>query len=305
MFDVELEKQVIEVVDQQHSVLGSELAEAFDQRYFDLWRVCENSPRIYAAQFARWYLRVDSEVDGYARLSPSILRNFLTYVQFSNVDNFEKAVEDGNRQRELHSEVSKKKRTIAKQLIAQSLPEALLDRVGVLIAGDVCRDMAHEVPRPERSTGQIVKGSDIDLILVMGDEDATLREELEGRLLEAKNLYLRHPALREELDFVVNSIAHYEKVSVFENPKQMISCKAALEGQFLAGDRGCIVKARDVLVRADIPRKVLDMTERAFSQRLQTIERLRKNPEWINSPQEKRQFFFSDEIWEFMLDEND
>ncbi len=302
MFDQQLEKDVIAFIDEHESVLGIDLSDAFDQRYFDLWRVCQNSQHIYSALFARWYLRVDSEIEGYARLSPSILRNFLTYVRFSNLENLNQAVADGEKQRKVHREISEKKRAVGRKLILDALPKTLLDRTGILIAGDVCRDMAHEVPRPERSTGEIIKGSDIDLILVIGEEDQTLREELEGRLLEAKNMYLRHPALREELDFVVNSIPHYQEVSAFDTPKQMISCKAALEGQFVSGDRQCILKARDILVRADIPRKVLDMTERAFSQRLQTIERLRKNPKWINSPQEKQQFYFSDEIWEFMFD---
>lgn len=302
MFDKQLETQVVEFIRERGSVLGVELAEAFDRKYFELWRLTQNSAKIYTTHFSRWYLRVDAELEGYARLSPSILRAFLTYTRFSTLENIEQAQEDARKQRALHVEVSEKKRRTARELLTDFIPDELLAKCGVLIAGDVCRDMAHEVPRPERSTGEIVKGSDIDLIFVIGKDDKALREELETQLLEAKNVYLRHPAYREELDFVVNSLAHYERVSVFETPKQMISCKAALEGQFLAGERELILQAREVLLRADIPRKVLDLSERAFSERLQSVERLRKNPEWINNPQEKRYFYFSDEIWEFMLE---
>lgn len=302
MFDRELETQVLDFIQDRGSVLGVELAEAFDRKYFELWRLTQNSAKIYTTHFSRWYLRVDAEVEGYARLSPSILRAFLTYTRFSTLENIEQAQHDARKQRKFHVAVSEKKRQIARDLLDEFIPEELLSRIGVLIAGDVCRDMAHEVPRPERSTGEMVKGSDIDLIFVIGADDKALCNELDTILLEAKNVYLRHPAYREELDFVVNSLDHYRRVSVFETPKQMISCKAALEGQYLADDRELIMQAREILLRADIPRKVLDLSERAFSERLQSVERLRKNPEWINSPQEKRFFYFSDEIWEFMLE---
>ena len=44
------------------------------------------------------------------------------------------------------------------------------------------------------------------------------------------------------------------------------------------------------------------MTERAFSERIGTMERLRKDPDVIGHARERRLFYFSDEIWEFMLD---
>ena len=38
-----------------------------------------------------------------------------------------------------------------------------------IIAGDIVYNTAHDVPRPERSTGGLVMGSDIDLIVVVDD----------------------------------------------------------------------------------------------------------------------------------------
>jgi len=45
------------------------------------------------------------------------------------------------------------------------------------------------------------------------------------------------------------------------------------------------------------------MTELAFSERLQAVELLRKDPDAIHATKERRLFYFSDEIWEFMFDE--
>ena len=35
-----------------------------------------------------------------------------------------------------------------------------------MIAGDVVFEMAHLEPRPESSTGKLVKGSDLDIVVV-------------------------------------------------------------------------------------------------------------------------------------------
>ncbi len=302
MIDQKLENRIIDILPEAGSVSGAHLCEKLGGSYFDIWRTCINSRKLFNSDYARYYLRIDAEIPGFARLSPSILRDFLTYSRISTVNNIKQAAEVAARKREYHRKVSGQKRETAFQMIAEAFDGELLQKIGVVIAGDVCRDMAHEVERPERFTGEMVKGSDIDLIIVIEQDDKVLKEELENRLLELKSIYLRHPVLREEIDFVVNSISHYQQNGVFETPKQMISCKAALEGQYIAGNRNLVTKMRNTLTDADVPRKVLSMSERAFSERLHTVERLRKRPDSIRGSAERRLFYFSDEIWEFMLE---
>ena len=303
MYDPKLEKRILELIPEQGSVSGGELSDALGQQYFELWRTCANSPQLCSTYYARHYLRVDAKLPGFARLSPSILRNFLTYTRISTLPNLQIAVAEGKVERQKHRDISEEKRQTAHRLIKDALPADLLKQVAVLIAGDVCRGMAHEVSRPEKASGEMVNGSDIDLILVIKDEDDTLREEIESRLLDAKAFYLRHPDLREELDFVVNSLPHYRTVVQFDTPHQMISCKTGLECQFIAGERLLVDEMRNILTHADIPRKILDLSEQAFSERLHAVERLRKNPDAIREPHERRLFYFSDEIWEFMLED--
>ncbi len=300
MLDTHLEDDILAILSDRSSVLGVEIAEALGNRYFEIWRTCHNSSKIYSTPFGHYYLRIDKKIEGFARLSPSILRDFLTYTRISTLDNFEKAERDAKKSQQEHVRISNEKRDIAKQIIAETMPPDLLAQTGILIAGDVCRNMAHLVPRPERTTGKLVRGSDIDLIFVI-EEEGDLRPEIEGRIAQAKAIYLQHPALREELDFVVNTLDHYRKVSDFKGVHDMISCKAALEGEHLAGCEGILNKSTDILLRAQIPRKVIKMTEKAFSDRLQAMERLRKDPNVIGLPRERRLFYYSDEIWEFML----
>jgi hypothetical protein len=302
MLDIKLEKKILDFIPDGSSVSGSELFGEFGTQYFELWLAATNSSSLASHHYGQYYLRIDAKIEGYARLSPSILRNFMTYSRISRVGDLDKAVEEGRKHRKIHRDISQKKRSIAVKMLEETLDNDLAKRVGVLIAGDVCRGMAHEVPRPERYSGEMVKGSDIDLILIMQDEDEVLRKDLEDRLLEAKALYLKHPALREEIDFVVNSVPHYQKSGVFETPSQMISCKAALEGQLIYGSREIIESFRGVLSQFDVHRKVLGLTELAFSERLQAVELLRKSPNAINNKKTRQLFYFSDEIWEFMYD---
>ncbi len=300
MLDKDMEAQILGILDGKSSVLGVDIAEKLDNQYFDIWRACHNSAAIYTTPFARYYLRIDEKIEGLARLSPSILRDFLTYNRVSTLENFGAALEDAERSRQEHVRISEQKRQIARQVVTETLNPKLLAQTGVMIAGDVCRNMAHLVPRPERTTGKLVRGSDIDLIFVI-KEDGGLKTEIEAKISEAKAIYLQHPALREELDFIVNTLDHYHSVSSFKDAHDMISCKAALEGQYLAGSKEILQQSTAILLQAQIPRKVIKLTEKAFSDRLRAMERLRKDPDVIGMPKERRLFYYSDEIWEFML----
>jgi hypothetical protein len=58
---------------------GAELAAAGGfTDVLGLWRAC-HAPGLLLRRTGRRYLRLDSGVEGYARLSPSIRREFLTY----------------------------------------------------------------------------------------------------------------------------------------------------------------------------------------------------------------------------------
>jgi len=58
---------------------GEELAPADRGRRFRLWQTCRNSDKVVEWSTGRRFLRLDRAVNGYARLSPSIRREFHTY----------------------------------------------------------------------------------------------------------------------------------------------------------------------------------------------------------------------------------
>jgi hypothetical protein len=45
----------------------------------------------------------------------------------------------------------------------------IINQTCFIIAGDVVFGMAHAEPRPEASTGELVKGSDLDIIVIADD----------------------------------------------------------------------------------------------------------------------------------------
>ena len=78
----------------------------------------------------------------------------------------------------------------------------------VLAAGDIVYGMAHDVPRRESSTQIVVDGSDLDVVVLLADDAPDgLAALLDEALLARKWLYLRNPAFREEVDYVVKPLA--------------------------------------------------------------------------------------------------
>jgi hypothetical protein len=105
-----------------------------------------------------------------------------------------------------------------------------------LVAGDITYGMAHRVPRPEQSSGEMVRGSDLDLIIVTAD---SLPDEAAGALDEAiyrqKHYLLVHPDFREEIDYILKPIAKVRRQLAFDRFEHMVACKILCESQFLCG----------------------------------------------------------------------
>ncbi|HOC44982.1 MAG TPA: hypothetical protein PKM26_00105, partial [Syntrophorhabdaceae bacterium] len=58
---------------------GLEIKKEIDMDPLLLWKACKTCEALHVRTLGRRYLRLDRNVDGFARLSPSILREFLTY----------------------------------------------------------------------------------------------------------------------------------------------------------------------------------------------------------------------------------
>jgi len=234
-------RAIADILADRGPLTGAELAVAGGfTDILGLWRAC-HAPGLLLRHTGRRYLRLDSGVEGYARLSPSIRREFLTY-SLVGLDRQQPALEARAVQLEENAaSIGRAKLDLARASIGRALA-GLLDESLVLanavflIAGDITYGMAHRVPRPERSTGEMVRGSDLDLIIVTTD---SLPGEAAGALDEAvfrqKHYLLVHPDFREELDYILKPIARVRQQLAFDRFEHMVACKILCESQLLCG----------------------------------------------------------------------
>jgi hypothetical protein len=74
-----LEGRIIRLVGERGPLTGAEISAVADGDSLMLWRTCRLSRNLEVLSIGQRYLRLDRNIDGFARLSPSILREFLTY----------------------------------------------------------------------------------------------------------------------------------------------------------------------------------------------------------------------------------
>ncbi|OFV82471.1 MAG: hypothetical protein A2W26_01920, partial [Acidobacteria bacterium RBG_16_64_8] len=214
--------EITGILGEEGPLTGSELVERVGLEPLDLWRLCTTSPNILVHRLGRRFLRLDRAVAGYARLSPSIRREFLTYTLLDLVgreNRLEQRATDTTA--EIHR-ISLAKRRLAAQTmetVVENLAEAAVvhDTACFILAGDITYDMAHRVPRPERSTGKLVLGSDLDIVIVTADDfDPSLREILDDTIYQKKHFLLISPSYREEIDYLIKDLATVRRQVTFD-----------------------------------------------------------------------------------------
>ena len=170
-----------------------------------------------------------------------------------------------------------------------------------IIAGDVVFNMAHTEYRPEKSTGKMVRGSDLDIVIVHHDDlDPELIAEFDSLLYKRKYLMLAHPILQEELDYIIKPFSMVERQVGFDTFKHMVACKILDEGEFLLGNETMFNRIKDLLDEHEIPERIGELTTGARKRRLEAEKILQAQPEKVHTPEFDRLFFYreeSDEIF--------
>lgn len=262
---------------------GAELAAAGDfADVLGLWRAC-HAPELVLRRTGRRYLRLDHAVDGYARLSPSIRREFLTYTLIGLAGQgaaLETRAADLERD---VAAVSREKIDLARESICMAMAgladeTRLLRRATFLIAGDVTYQMAHRVPRPEKSSGQMVRGSDLDVIVVVADD---LPED-EGRALDdaiyrQKHYLLTHPDIQEEIDYVLKPLVKVRQQLAFDRFEHMVACKILCECRLLYGSPFLFDEIVRLVEASGVRAKLAAMESAAEAHRL-AAERILLDP---------------------------
>jgi hypothetical protein len=260
---------------------GRELYELTGTDVFLLWKACYNSEEIITKTISRNYLRFDRRVEGYARISPSLEREFLTYTAIGLKSDAQKIEEkiaalDADTRR-----ISTEKLEISKRAV-QDILERLGEAKGeieagacFIIGGDVPLGMAHSDPRPELSTGKMVAGSDLDIVVILKDD---FKEELESALDDAiydvKYQLLTRPTGGEEIDYVIKRESKLKEQAEFDTFEHMVACKIIDEGQFLQGNTALYDRAISILAENNIPNKLEELKTKAQKRRKTTIKAL-------------------------------
>lgn len=281
-----LEKEIISLIKKSGPLTGSEIRALSGGDDLTLWRTCRLSRSLQTHTAGIRYLRLDRRVEGLARLSPSVLREFLTYSVVGLVGD-ENSVKRKVQMVRTHIEgVSRSKFEMAYDVVAglenQMENERLLhEKVCFILAGDIVYNMAHDVLRPERSTGRLVKGSDIDLVVIVCDDvpDAWMKK-LDDCIYQKKYRALVTPHLNEEIDYIVKKLTRVRNQLHFDTFRHMVACKILKEGKLLYGSKDIFFTVKNMLSEYGVTEKLGHLEKQARVFRQEAEERLLgENPE--------------------------
>jgi hypothetical protein len=257
---------------------GSEVIRAIDADPIDIWKTCFTSPELHVRSVGSRYMRLDRHVDGFARLSPSILREFLTYSVIFTQDAEAAANERCRALLDHIHEISTRKFDLSRRMVLEIIGEFdpghhFDDALCFIIAGDIVYNMAHDVPRPEHSTGKLVKGSDIDLVVVVPDDlpDAEI-ERLDTIVYARKYRMLKDPGINEEVDYKIKKMGRIREQCAFDTFPFMVAIKILDEGRLLGGSEDIYRAVKSMLDEHDLPRRLKELEKNAISFRRRAEE---------------------------------
>ena len=121
----DIEKRVIQLIAEKGPLIGKELAQSMpDVPVLALWQACYRSQTFRVSHFASYYLRYDITREDQVRLSPSILRDFLSFTLFGLPGQRDQMIERQGTLANMHREISREKIYVA-QLVMKQLFECI------------------------------------------------------------------------------------------------------------------------------------------------------------------------------------
>jgi hypothetical protein len=265
------DKEIISILAETGPLTGAQLAERTSIEVLSLWQTCRKIPSIRLLSAARRFLRLDRTVQGYARLSPSIRREFLTYTYVGLDSQVAALTAKVEALKQETKQISQSKLEMARECVVSALAplpdrDDILSKACFLIAGDVVYDMSHTVPRPEKSTGEMVRGSDLDIVVVAEDDlNADIVRAFDASFHKRKHLLLVND--REEIDYLIKSMSRVREQLQFDIFSSMVASKILDESRLLYGNPAVYQTVRNLLIEFGIPEKLKNLEQKAAASR--------------------------------------
>lgn len=300
----EIEARVSGLLSQRGPQIGKELASALsDVPVLALWQACFRSQSFLISHFASYYLRFDITRADQVRLSPSILRDFLSFTLFGLPGQREQMIERQGQLSNMHREVSRQKLSVAQQAMRSVFlkqSQAVRSQVCAFIAGDLAYFLAHNEPREHAASGEMVRGSDIDIVVIIHDSLADeTKQQFEAELTALKSFYLRHPDYRHEIDFICKRQSVMERQFGYVDIHDKIASKIAWESMFLAGSLTLYMEIREAMGRTGVDRLIEADFDHALRDRKHAMRTLLNAPGDQLDEETRSLFYFSQERVEF------
>ncbi|MCW3490617.1 hypothetical protein [Dethiobacter alkaliphilus] len=293
-------KQIVDVLKDSGPLTGKELLRAVPMDDLSLWAACRRSEQICSRIVGRRYLRLDRRVEEYARLSPSIMREFYNYTVLGTVEQMQKVEARAEELQVELARISREKLSLAQKSMEQLVEglecrEQIKSSAAFMIAGDVVYGMAHAEPRPEISTGELVKGSDLDIIVVVEGLPEKEVAVLDAAIQREKYRLLVSPAWREEIDSIIKDTARVREQLKFQDFKAMVASKILHEADFLWGSHDIFGRIKEMVKQSGIPEKIRAMEEKAVVDRKAAEECLLQSPPSLSRDEAMKLFLTTEE----------
>lgn len=297
-------QEIKELLRKAGPLTGKEIHENIPNDILELWRACNTCNDFELHSVATLYLRLDKHVEGYARLSPSILREFYSYTLVGLKGQSEALSVKSQHIQEGILQVSKKKQDLALATVSKIVENhpyasSIQDKVCFMIAGDVAYGMAHLEPRPEFSTGKLVNGSDLDIVVVYNDLPREIVASLDSAILEQKYFLLTNPSHKEEIDYVIKDISKVQTQLAFTDFKSMVASKVLDESLFLYGNQELFHEIKDMVASKGIPEQLSALYDIALKERKHAEEQLLASNSTFHGADTRNLFYSTDEREEF------
>jgi len=296
-------QEIIELLRESGPLTGRKLLEKSRSDPLFIWRICNRSEKILTETIGKRYLRLDRQVEGFVRLSPSILREFLTYTVIGLDDDIENIKVKAMELSRSIEKISMEKFILSKEIISrvvssQKYHEEIKKKAVFIIAGDVVYNMAHRESRPESSTSKMVNGSDLDIIIITEDLPEDIIKELDRSIYHEKYYLLKMPAYREEIDYIIKDVNKVKQQLSFNCFEFMVASKILDEGKLLFGSDYLFDSIEKILLEKGIPKKLADLENTAISEREKARSYLLKTTGLISQDEYKNLFYTTEETEE-------